>query len=521
MQLISPSNSSGTIDDNGVFYYSQPTTNAGEYGIRPGDLLNFIWYHSQHLQSRYYKLRRYYRGHHDIIDKDNKKQGRPDSRIVVNYPAELVNNSVGYFVGTPAKIDYIDQDGAVNKEFDSKVTEFIRMNNFDDKLVELAKQVDIYGRSHLLIYQNEDKETRVATLDPLHAFVIYDDSIEPKPLFAVYYRTTAVFGSDNESITTGEVEGTLYTRNESINFIGSSQGVDIAFDEPEMNQFGDVQIIEAVANDERKGVFEDVISIIDAVDEAMSAKANDINYFSNAILKVINATMDQDKVDDMLDNHFINIKRVANGEAPIIEFVDKPDADGVQERFLDRAVDFIYTKAMVANFNDDVFGTASGTALEFKLQAMSNNASMKARKFTSVIRKLFKLGFTAGATLPIEGNIRDLSIKFTKTVPHNIADEINTAVSGFNSGLLDHRTALSLVSSVEDPEQVLDALKREKEATSSNAMDNLLQSASGDFADQLGNAMLKVNAQTVQNSDPTSGGDDLAKQKEDANAGTK
>ncbi|QEA57818.1 phage portal protein [Weissella hellenica] len=89
-----------------------------------------------------------------------------------------------------------------------------------------------------------------------------------------------------------------------------------------------------------------------------------------------------------------NVSSVDSDRPVDIDFINKSDADLIQEHFLDRAIDTIYTKSNVANFNDDVFGNASGTTLEFKLQSMSNTANMKERKF--------KLAFAIGATLPLD-----------------------------------------------------------------------------------------------------------------------
>ncbi|WP_404899783.1 phage portal protein [Levilactobacillus brevis] len=39
-------------------------------------------------------------------------------------------------------------------------------------------------------------------------------------------------------------------------------------------------------NDEREGVFDDVISLIDSMDNTMSAKIDDVDYFRAAILYI-------------------------------------------------------------------------------------------------------------------------------------------------------------------------------------------------------------------------------------------
>src|SRR5699024_2198508 len=90
--------------------------------------------------------------------------GKPDNRLVINFAKELVDNEVGFFAGTPVKFDY-DDNGQENQELDQRIADFVAINDLTDSIVELAKQVDIFGRSYTLLYQDEDSNTRVAPID--------------------------------------------------------------------------------------------------------------------------------------------------------------------------------------------------------------------------------------------------------------------------------------------------------------------------------------------------------------------
>lgn len=442
-------NSKIFVDENDVLHFIDNGTNE----LTASDLTDLI---TQHLYfiDKYTRLMNYYKGHHDILNVAKKSRGKPDARAIVNFPAEIVTNSVGYFVGTPVKFDYEFDD---DMNVDQKITNWTNLVNMQDKIVELAKQVDIFGRAYLLLYQDENKQTCVANVDPRLGFIVYDDAIEPKPLFGVYYSADGNQG----------YRGTLYSKTEIQSFTMNNLDTVVKFGEKSDNQFAEVPLVEAMATFERQGVYENVLSLIDAVDFAMSAEQNDIDYFSNTIMKVINAKIDQETINNMIDNRLINVK-VVDEKAPVdIEFLNKPDANGIQERFIDRAVNFIYTKSMVANFNDEVFGNASGTSLEFKLQAMSNNANMKARKFTSVLKNVFRLAFKIGASLPlIDGGENNVKIKFTKTVPHNLVDEANTLQTLMNSGVVSEKTALSVLSVVDDPDKEIQMIQQERDLQS-------------------------------------------------------
>ena len=64
-------------------------------------------------------------------------------------------------------------------------------------------------------------------------------------------------------------------------------------------------------------------------------------------------------------------------------FSRRPNGDTTQENLINRLEKLIFQICMVANISDENFGASSGIALKYKLQAMSNLAKTKERKFTS------------------------------------------------------------------------------------------------------------------------------------------
>ncbi|QIL50101.1 phage portal protein [Weissella coleopterorum] len=456
-----------SADENDVFYFDQ-TDNEILSNEELGELISV---HSRKIVKRFNKLMRYYLGRHDILNKPNKSKGKPDNRIVVNFAKEIVDNEVGYFAGTPVKFDY-DENGIQNKEIDKKIADFVNMNMLSDTVAELAKHVDIFGRSNLLLYQDENANTLVNTIDPRQSFVVYDTSINKNMVFGIYY---------NQLKRNGSVSGVLYTKTKSIDFGGDISG-NITFGDEKDNVFQDIPLIEFYASTERQGLFEQVISLIDSVEQAFSNKNNDIDYFANTIMKVINASIDQKNVEAMIDKRLLNIPSVSSENGNVdIDFLNKPDADNIQEHFLERAIDFIYSKANSANFNDEVFGNASGTALEFKLQSMSNAAGMKERKFKTSLQQVFKLGFQVGASLPHNpGAEKYVNMTFKRTVPHNVQDEANTAKTLLE--VTDERTALSALSIVDDPDAVMEAKKQDQKVKTKGMLDMVQQNETSDNA---------------------------------------
>ena len=132
-----------------------------------------------------------------------------------------------------------------------------------------------------------------------------------------------------------------------------------------------VPATEYVENEERIGIFEGVLPMINAYNKALSEKANDVDYFADAYLIVLGADMDEEDIKSLRENRIINFP---GDDTPnlVVKFLEKPNGDTTQEHLIDRLERLIYQISMVANISDESFGASSGIALKYKLQAMSN-----------------------------------------------------------------------------------------------------------------------------------------------------
>ncbi|MFR7639900.1 MAG: phage portal protein, partial [Allobaculum sp.] len=137
-------------------------------------------------------------------------------------------------------------------------------------------------------------------------------------------------------------------------------------------------------------------------------------------------------------------------------------ADSTQENLLDRLDRQIYQISMVANISDESFGNAtSGTALAYKLQAMSNLASGFDRKIEKSLRKRYKIWSTLKTNVSDENAWKELQVTTSRNLPKNRLEEAQTAAQ--LSGIVSHETQLSLLSIVPDPKAELEKIEKEQE----------------------------------------------------------
>lgn len=392
----------------------------------------FIALHQRELP-RYKYLMELYKGNHDILFSPPKNSYKPDNRLLVNFPKYIVDTFAGFFNGSPVKKTHPES------ELHDKIRRFDRLNDSPDEEYELAKLACVYGRAYEFMYQDEEGYTRVIYNSPENMFVVYDDSVSQLPLFAV------VYGVDKN----GDITGSLFTERSSYELAGQRGKLSI-LNEKE-NPYDGLPIYEWIHNDERMGIFESAISLINSLNKALSEKANDVDYFADAYLAVLGAELDDEGIYRIRDNRIINLYGTDDAAQITVKFLEKPNADSAQENFLDRTERFIYQSSMTANISDSEFGSSSGVALAYKLQPMSNLALTMQRKFQSSLSNRYRLFFSLGSNVnPADSQKwQDIEYSFTRNLPRNLLEESQIAQN--LNGQVSNLTKLSAISLVDDP----------------------------------------------------------------------
>lgn len=405
-------------------------------------LAEFIGEHRKHLK-RYKVLQYAYRTDYPILHNKPKEAYKPDKRLAVNFAKYITDTMNGFFLGIPIKISSDDKNIA------GYVNLLDAYNDQDDNNAELSKMCDIFGHAFEMYYVDDHSNIGIVNLSPMEAFMIYDDSILDRPRYFVRIYSDAddvvyVSVSDSEKVRYFTMKGGLHE-------IESDQKI---------HGFDGVPATEFIENEERIGLYEPVLNLINEYNDAVSEKANDIAYFSDAYLCVLGARLAQEDLDRIRDNRIINLEGINDGDL-IVKFLEKPNADESQEHLLDRLERLIYQISMVANISDESFGSSSGIALKYKLQAMSNLALAKQRKFISGMNRRYKLIFSNPVNQMAADDFTKLKYTFTQNIPANLLEE--SQIAGNLSGIVSQQTQLSVLSCVDDVQQEIDQIKADEE----------------------------------------------------------
>ena len=397
-------------------------------------------------KSRYQELLNQYLSRPPIIDREAKEEDwKPDNRLVANYGKYIVDTFNGFFNGIPMRASHKEDN------LNEVIQDFWNRNSIDNVMNELAKTTSIYGRGYLFLYQDENAQTNVAYNDPFDMFVIYSDEIRPSSLYGIRY----VVDEDG-------YKGQLFTDTEAYDF--TLEGDKLSLGDSHSLFYGRIPIIEFIENEERQSLIEPVESLINAFNEALSGKLDDIDYFADAYLSILGALLDDESIKHLKDNRIINMAG-DGAEKVTVEFLDKPDADQTQENFLDRTERLIYQLSQVANINDTTFSTQSmsGVALEFKLQPMKNLALNKERKFEQSIQTMLQMLFNVDTSIPQSQKQEYINVGYdwSRNLPAN--NEAEAKVVRELEGVVSHRKQLEMLSTVSDVQAELEQIAEENE----------------------------------------------------------
>ena len=417
-------------------------------------LQEFLDEHKKEVDSRYSKLKAAYESDHDILHANKKPDYKPDNRIVVNFPKYIVDTTNGFFIGNAIKTT------ADENSVEEYVNYLDSYNDQDDNNYELSKICSIYGKGFEMYYTDEEAELCITYLDPIEAFMIYDDSIVERPLYFVRRYT------DRNNDEWGSI-----SNSSGVRYFKVTDGVKWLDEDWTEHFFKDVPATEFIENIERQGIFEPVLTPINAYNKVISEKANDVDYFADAYLKILGVKVENEDLQFIRDNRIINFEG-DNAEKLVVEFVGKPESDTAQENLLNRLERLIFQISQTADVSDENFGTSSGIAMLYKMWSTSNLGKIKKRKFESGMNRRYRVLFAHPASKVSADAWTTLSYQFTPNIPQNVLEE--TQIAANLEGIVSHETQLKVLSVVDDVQAELDKIKEENKAPKTTIVDDMM-----------------------------------------------
>lgn len=446
-----------------------------EDGAPDGELLLTLldWHDGQRVRLGW--LRDMYERHH-AIESRVRLRGLPNNRLVHDLPGYITAMAAGYLVGEPVTYSPPQEQAAA---FEA-IQDAYAVSSAESVDAELAVDASVYGRAVELCYADGESRPRVAQVSPLDCFVVYDDTVEHKPLFGVARREIRNRRLERE----GEAV-TVYTAGQAICYrrVGREQPREEA---RQAHYFGGVPMVEYWNNAREQGDFEGVASLIDAYDTLQSDRMNDKQQFTDAVFvlkgvgalgvndteetgaaegeygEIQTATAEQKAATDPSVRLRQTRTLFLPGDGADAQFVTKPDAESGNEVLRLSLKSDIHKLSMVPDLTDKEFaGVASGVSLRYKLLGLEQLTKVKERWFREGLRTRLRL---FAAFLAKKGaaavDVDKVQIAFTRSLPVNDLEIARTVAT--YQGMVPSELLLAQVPFVEDAAEAQRMLEKER-----------------------------------------------------------
>lgn len=410
---------------------------------------------------RFETLTRYYLSGNDIKNRVLVDDSLPNNKLAHSFPKYISNIATAYFMGRGVKYETED------KGYKDIVDEILSDNYSDSRNFEEAKEMSINGVSYELLYINEEGKFKTQYFKSNEIIPVYASSIGKFLIMALrLYSENRIDGSYTQYVE-------VYTNKEIITF---SQNKEAWQEIARKNHLmSDVPIIIRRNNEDRKGDFEDVKSLIDAYDKAQSDTMNDLDYFTDAYLTIFG-------VDDIVEEEEANDGTVRQKqtkgmkqrrtlyfpEGGDAKFLIKDINDTATENFKTRIYKDIFFLSQVPNLTDETFsGNLSGVAIKYKLFGIEELSAEKEKYWKSAERKKLKLMTEYINTLQgTKYDWRTIKLSFDRSQIANLF-EISQMMNNLRD-ILSQKTIIELFPEVENAQEELDNFNEERAKAENN-----------------------------------------------------
>ena len=422
-----------------------PVFITGKEELTPADMITLM-YEIETFDNKYNTNRDYYYGKHKILNRVFDDASKPNNKIVVNIPKYITQVRTGYFSSAPMTID------SINDSYMEDVMGVLNYNDFKTIFSQLDTYCSIYGHAFLVMYLDDNNQIRIRPQKPTEWIMIYDNSLEQRPKFAIRYYA---WYDKTENTQMYDIE--LWTKEEIITYEGSPMALNEVSRRP--HYFGQLPVIEFMENESRQGAYESVIDLIDAYELMLSDTANTVSYFSDCYL--ILEGMDQTDPEDI--NQMKNNRVLLIPEGTHASFLQKNINETYNENLIKRLQEQIFVVACTPLLSDSSFSSnSSGVAIQFKLYSMEKSIQNKENIFNAGFNRMFTMIRTIlnikGASYT-EGD--QILLTFTRSLPldlTSLADSISKL-----RGVVSDKTLMSQLDFVTDVRLEQERIQEEKQ----------------------------------------------------------
>lgn len=386
------------------------------------------------------RYKNYYDGKQDILKKYYDDETKPCNRIIKNYCKNIVDNYLGYMVGTP--ISY-KSDVDINE-----VQDVLNYNDISSTDKELLKNALIYGIAYEIHYIDKLKKQRFVIPDSMGCIPIFSNDLDEELKYLIRF-----YPVDRNDLNSGYyVE--IYSETETATYKTNSGFSSFSFTGCTENVFSQIPVIMFRLNSDYTNIFDCIVTLQDAYNTLLSSEVDDFEAFCDAYLALYGVTVDESDLADMKRNRILVL-----GADSKAEYLNKNISDTQIENMLNNISESIEQIANCPDWNSKTFSSNSSIAIRYKLLGMENMAAGIETEMKKALQKRIEIISEFISLIDSEKTWRDIAIVFIRNLPINTV-EVSQVVTQLR-GLVSDETLLTQVPFVTDVAKEMTALKSE------------------------------------------------------------
>lgn len=384
----------------------------------------------------------YYNGKHVILNKSYADKSKECNHIVTNYCKIVTDTYSGYICGKP--VSYTS-----NQNIDD-VQDCINYNDSDAEDMAWCTNALIYGVGYELQWIDKYSQVRYSQVNPLNAFVIYDNTLDCDLLYFVRWYKRDNF--DDNDIFNIEVYSDKTVKTYQAHGLGGA----LELISEEQHYFNDVPVSVFYLNESEENIFNCIITLNDAYNELQSSEIDDFNAWVDAYLTLTGVDADSEDIASMKANRVLILP-----EGATANWLTKNASDTQIVNMLDNIKKNIFKVTACPDMADETFLAQSGTALAYKLVGFENVASGIVARFTKAIQRRIELICNVLNLKATDAIWRDININFVRNLPVNLTETINLVNA--LKGTVSDATLLGQIPFITDVKSELEAVQKQKE----------------------------------------------------------
>lgn len=374
----------------------------------------------------------YYKGEVPVLYKTKVYRKEINNVVHENRAMQIVEFYEGYIFGEPIKYVRRGNDETLNDEIEwlNGKMDSIGKIALDD---ELAEYMLVMGVCPRIVLPSDDHVFDMFTLDPRFAFNVYANVLGEKVVMSVLIT----------QLENGTYRYTIYTDHEYF-VIENNRIIN-----RERHILGKCPMVEYTLNNVRMGIFEPVISLLDAIDLCQSNRLDDVQQFVNSILTILGGEIDEDTISKLKDWGALSLPEGVDAKY-LTSVLSQGDIETLKEDLIDAVID-------ITGMPDRDSGASGGdTGSAILLRSGWEIADAKSKRIEIQFKKsehqLLELVYKIAEILNIKNISNDfVEIRFTRRNYENIQVKAQVLTTMLDNGKIAPELAFTHCGMFSDP----------------------------------------------------------------------